>query len=123
MVQITGRCGRDTLGKAEGRRVAHLESSGVIQGVQLLFDGRDDPGVAMTKAAAPQPGKRIVNTVAFGSGEIRAFCAGDDAPRMILLEIAIVGEGHPQGFQVQILFAMWIKQVLLRLSHGASLYR
>ncbi|MNP55975.1 hypothetical protein D3C76_1506640 [compost metagenome] len=80
--------------------MAVLEARGVVEGAELLRHGFLDFLARVTGAAGPQTGKAVVDTAALVVDQPAAFC-GDDQAR-VALEVAVGGEGHPVGIQLEL---------------------
>ena len=100
LVQIARRHGGDHLGGLEGLVVAGLKSRGVVQRVQLLFDGLVDRLAVVACAHAPQAGDAVDHFFAVVRGEVHAL--GPHEHARVLAESAVGGEGQPLVVHVEV---------------------
>src|SRR3989442_14467742 len=73
----------------------HLESGAVVEPPHLPRHGLGDLRMGVAERAAPQSRETVEQTPAFHGRVVRAFGVREDSRLGALLEIAIVGEGHP----------------------------
>ena len=85
-------------GELKGQRMAQLEGGRIIEHRRLLLDRLDDGFTAMAGVHAPQASGAIQHAAAIGSGVMHVLRGHHQA--RIRLEIAVVGERHPQRRQV-----------------------
>ena len=100
LVQVTGGHVGNHLRRLESLVVAGLKSGGVIQCVQLLFDGFVDGLAVVACAHTPEAGDAVDDLFAVVGGEVHAFSAHEHT--RILLESAVGGEGQPLVVHVQV---------------------
>ncbi len=100
VVQLAGGEAGDLLGQLEGQRVAELEAGGVVEGAELLGHGFLDFLAGVTGTAGPQARQAVVDATALVIDQPTAFGGDDQAG--IALEVAVGGEGHPVGIQLQL---------------------
>ena len=98
VIEITRRSRSQFICEFERFRVMSLKGDCIIKLIQLRLDRLDDLRMAMAGVAAPQTCQGIENLPAVRSGVVKTIRAVDQ-PR-VLLEIPVVGEWHPQGFQI-----------------------
>jgi hypothetical protein len=82
----------------EGQRMAQLEGGREIQHLGLALDRPHDRFAAMAGVHAPKAGGAIQDAAAIGAGVMHVL--GRHHQARIGLEIAVVGERHPQRRQV-----------------------
>ncbi|VTQ25430.1 Uncharacterised protein [Pseudomonas aeruginosa] len=99
VVQFAWQQPGDLLGQLEGQRMAVLEARRVVEGTELASHRLLDFLARVAGAAGPQAGQAVVDLATLVVGQPAAF-GGDDDPR-VLLEVAVGGEGHPVGAQVE----------------------
>jgi hypothetical protein len=115
MVEIARSHGREPAGKLKHLGMTELEGRGEIQFAGLALDGFDDAGAAVPGIAAPQA-RRAVEHGPAGHVVIVHVLSARDQPRP-LLEGAVRGERHPEGFEIVGGWLPVARQRRLRLVH------
>ena len=99
-VQVAGGHVGNHLRRFEGFVVAGLERGGVVQRIELLFDGLIDGFAVVPSAHAPQAGNAIEHFFAVVGGEMHAL--GTHKHAWILAESAVGREGQPLVVHVEV---------------------
>jgi hypothetical protein len=81
------------LGRFKSLIVADLEGRGVIEGVELLFDGLGNGSAVVASAHTPQAGDTVNHFSAIVGGEVHAVSRHKNT--RILLEMAVGRERQP----------------------------
>ena len=83
----------------KGLVVADLKGRGVVEGVELFFDGFGNGPAVVTRAHTPQARNAIDHLTAIVGGEVNALSGHENA--RLLLEMAIACEGQPLVLHVE----------------------
>ncbi len=89
---------RDQRRRAELAGVPHLEERRVIERPGLPPYRLDDPGPAMARVHAPQPGGAVEDLAAVFGGVMHVLRRHEYARRG--LELAVRGKRHPESFEI-----------------------
>jgi len=90
----------DLLGQLEGQRMAVLEARRVVEGAELLGHGLLDFLAVVPGATGPQAGQAVEHAAALVVDEVVAV--GTDDQARVALEVAVGGERHPVGIQLEL---------------------